>query len=222
MFKTARPFPPRSRVVLQHVADVEDHRFYGHRGEYICGLTGEWERMLGLGPGTLGELPRDLWRDGDIGRISEAEAYQGLGEILGISEVQVHALMDDMWLECLGTPNLELMGYFRSLRPKFQTAILSNSFVGAREREEERCRFSKMCDFIVYSHEVGLSKPDPRIFALTCERLGLAPREVIFLDDVEGHINAAREFGIHGIIFRDNAQAIAKIEAWIQANACGM
>ena len=46
------------------------------------------------------------------------------------------------------------------------SAIISNSFVGAREKEAEAYQFDTICDFIIYSHEVGLRKPDPRIFAL--------------------------------------------------------
>jgi putative hydrolase of the HAD superfamily len=126
--------------------------------------------------------------------------------------------MDDVWREYLGALNVELTEYFRGLRPKYKTAILSNSFVGARRKEQERYRFEELCDFIIYSHEVGMSKPDPRIYALTCERLGVPPAEVIFLDDREGAIEAARAFGIHGVLFKDNAQAIADIETCIREN----
>jgi putative hydrolase of the HAD superfamily len=74
-----------------------------------------------------------------------------------------------------------------------------------------------MCDLIVYSHEVGMKKPDRRIYELLCERLGLLPEEIIFLDDVEEVVTAAREVGIRAIQFRDNGQAIAEIEAHLQA-----
>jgi len=66
---------------------------------------------------------------------------------------------------------------------------------------------------IVYSHEVGMSKPDPRIYKLSCARLKVRPEEMIFLDDMEPNIAAARAVGIHGVHYRDNAQAITEIEA---------
>ncbi len=69
---------------------------------------------------------------------------------------------------------------------------------------------------IIYSHEVGLAKPDPRIYALTCERLGVRPAEMVFLDDVEPIVEAAREFGIHAVLFEANAQAIGEIEALLR------
>jgi putative hydrolase of the HAD superfamily len=127
--------------------------------------------------------------------------------------------MDDIWEEYLGTLNVELTEYFRSLRPQVQTAILSNSFVGARRKEQERYHFDEMCDLIIYSHEVGMSKPDRRIYELTCERLGVQPAEIVFLDDYEPCIVAAREFGMQAILFQETSQAIADIQTCLQAFA---
>ena len=183
------------------------------------GVNEKWEERLHLQPGELNQRARKVWHEGGIGLMSLEEVHTNLGELLEISREQVDEFMEDVWVEYLGTLNVELAEYFRSLRPRFQTAILSNSFVGAREREQEAYHFDEMCDFILYSHEVGMRKPDPGIYALTCERLGLQPSEVIFLDDREGAVDPACEFGIHGILFKDNAQAIAAIEACIQANA---
>jgi len=126
--------------------------------------------------------------------------------------------MGDLWHEYLGTLNMDLVDYFRSLRPKYQTAIISNSFVGAREKEAEHYQFDTICDFIIYSHEVGLRKPDPRIFRLACERLGLKPSEVIFVDDHKEVFTSAVDMGMHCIEFKDNAQVLAEIEACIQEN----
>lgn len=183
------------------------------------GVTAMWEQRLRLAPGRLDERLRSVWIAGSLGTISEAEVYQSIRELMDISEAQVNAFMDDIWKEYLGTLNTDLVEYFRSLRPKYQTAILSNSFVGAREREQAIYHFDEICDFIIYSHEVGMSKPDLRIYDLTCERLGLSPTEVILLDDYQASIEAACEFGIKGILFKNNAQAIADIQACIQINA---
>lgn len=182
------------------------------------GVTARWEQQLNLKPGELDARLMSVWKGGSIGTITEEEVHQSIGEIMEMSAAQVDALMDDVWREYLGALNVELTEYFRGLRPKYKTAILSNSFVGARRKEQERYRFEELCDFIIYSHEVGMSKPDPRIYALTCERLGVPPAEVIFLDDREGAIEAARAFGIHGVLFKDNAQAIADIETCIREN----
>ena len=67
-------------------------------------------------------------------------------------------------------------------------------------------------DQIVYSHEAGMSKPDPRIYALICARLGVHPQETVFLDDADRCVAGAREAGIHAVRYQDNAQAIEEIE----------
>lgn len=175
-------------------------------------LAAKWEQKLHLQPGELDKHLMPVWKGGSLGTHSLTEVHQQIADIMGMSETEVNDFMDDLWREYLGTLNSELTQYFAGLRPRYQTAILSNSFIGAREKEQAAYGFEELCDLIIYSHEVGLAKPDPRIFALTCERLGVQPDEMIFLDDVEGHIAAANAFGIHGIVFRDNHQAIADIE----------
>jgi epoxide hydrolase-like predicted phosphatase len=177
------------------------------------GLDERWERRLGLPAGELSRRTRDVWRGGSVGTLTEAEVHDRLGIRLGLDEDEVGALMADVWTEYLGTLNEELFGYFRSLRPRYRTAIISNSFVGAREREQERYGFGDATDLIVYSHEVGLSKPDPRIYELACDRLGVSPPEAVFVDDTEEAVAGARAVGMHALLFEDNAQVIAAVDA---------
>ena len=185
------------------------------------GMTEKWERLLNLKPGELDErLINSGWViDGSLGKRSEEELYKMLGEITGMDSAQLDAFMRDLWEEYLGTLNVEMLTYFSSLRPRYKTALLSNSFVGARRKEQERYHFDEVTDLIIYSHEEGIAKPERRIFELTCERLGVQPQEAIFLDDVERNIVAAREFGIHPILFQETAQAIADIQAILHAHS---
>ncbi len=182
------------------------------------GIDEQWEKKLSLKSGELYERLREVWKGGSVGTISLQQVHEDIGRLMKWDEMQVNAYMDDVWKEYLCTLNVELANYFRSLRPKYKTAIISNSFVGAREKEAEHYQFDTICDFIIYSHEVGLSKPDPRIFVLACERLGLQPNEIIFVDDHADIYASAVEMGMHCFEFKDNAQIIAEIEACIQSN----
>ena len=182
------------------------------------GWVEKWETHLHLKPGELHERLTDIWRDGRIGTISEEEVEKSIGEVMDMDQGQVEALMADLWEEYLGELNVELAAYFASLRPRYQTAILTNSFAGARDKEQERYNFAEICDLLIYSHEEGIAKPERRIFELTCERLGVQPAEMIFLDDVERNIVAALEFGIQAILFRETTQAISDIQACLQAS----
>ena len=181
------------------------------------GMAEKWEDLLGLGRGEVPERLGPVFEAGNVGALTEAEIHTRIGQILALDPGAVDAFMADLWTEYLGSPNAELIAYFGGLRPAYRTGIISNSFVGAREREQERYGFEQLTDEIVYSHEAGISKPDPRIYRLACERLGVLPEEMIFLDDVELNVEAARDLGIHGILFASTAQAIADIEASLSA-----
>lgn len=177
------------------------------------GTDEKFARELGWEPAAFDAALRNTWRAGSIGAIGLVEVHARIGAMLGIDAVRVDTFMDRVWAEYLGTLNVELVSYFESLRGRgYRTAILSNSFVGAREREEAAYGFGDLCDFIVYSHEVGMQKPDPRIYALTCERLGFPPDEVVFLDDTALMVDAAAAFGMKAVRFVDTAQAIGDIE----------
>lgn len=131
--------------------------------------------------------------------------------MLGLDETRVAAFISDAWGEYLGSLNDELAAYFAQLRPRLRTGILSNSFVGAREREQAAYGFEDLCDVVVYSHEEGLLKPDPWFYRLICERLDVPPHEAVVLDDVQACVDGARDVGMAGVTFVDNGQAIAEL-----------
>lgn len=176
------------------------------------GWIEKWNERLPIQPIEIFKRLDEMGLDGSIGPCTEAEWLAGFKEVSGMSQDQIDEFMNDLWTEYLGTPNTELINYFRDLRPRFQTAILSNSFVGAREREQELYGFEDITDFIIYSHEVGMSKPDSRIYELTCQRLNLPPDEVVFVDDTAKCIDGARAVGMHGVLFENNEQTIAELE----------
>jgi putative hydrolase of the HAD superfamily len=66
-------------------------------------------------------------------------------------------------------------------------------------------------ELIVDSAWVGMRKPDPAIYHLTLERLGLPPEASLFIDDNELNVEAARELGMRAVHFRSNEQAIPEI-----------
>lgn len=119
------------------------------------GVRAEWEARLGLEPGGLDRRLDGVWRGGGVGALTEEEVHARVGEILELDAARVDAFMADVWREYLGTLNVELVEYFRGLRPRFRTGILSNSFVGARRREQDLYGFEELCDVIVYSQRAG-------------------------------------------------------------------
>jgi epoxide hydrolase-like predicted phosphatase len=180
------------------------------------GWVERWAVRLGLAADELAHRIDRLFSGGDIGAVTLAEIERRTADALDLDDGALLELMNDVWAEYLGSLNGPLAEYFRSLRPSFRTGMLSNSFVGAREREQDAYRFQDMCDTIVYSHEVGHLKPEPAAYGIVCERLGVAPGEVLFLDDVQANVDGACAVGMRAITFLDTRQAISNLEAQLQ------
>lgn len=176
---------------------------------------GRWARRCGLTPAAFDAQVRAIWAAGSSGEATLEEVERSTAQALDLSEAELGALMDDLWAEYVGTLNHDLATFFAGLRPRYRTGILSNSFVGAREREQALYGFEDMCDVIVYSHEVGWLKPDPRIYHAVCEQLCCAPEEAVLVDDVPANIDGAHAVGMHGVLFTDTAQTIADLESVI-------
>lgn len=176
------------------------------------GWQEKWEKELQLEAGELNSRCNYIWRAGSTGTFSLNEVYRHLVEALGLSDSQLRQFMEDIWAEYIGELNPDMAEYFRSLHASFQTGIISNSFVGAREKEQARFKIEEYADIIIYSHEVGLLKPNPAIYLLCCRRLGVAPEEVVFLDDKPENVTAAEATGMHAILFENSKQAIADLE----------
>jgi putative hydrolase of the HAD superfamily len=177
------------------------------------GFRERWERSLGLGSGELDQRMYEVWRGGTLGTLTAEQVHESFVRELSMSPRDADLFMADFWDDYLGSPNTPLIDYFRRLRTRVRTGILSNSFVGAREKERERYGFEDMTDVIVYSHECGMGKPDPAIYRLVCERLDVEPDSAAFVDDREEALAGARAIGMKAVLFRDNAQAIAELEA---------
>jgi epoxide hydrolase-like predicted phosphatase len=76
------------------------------------------------------------------------------------------------------------------------TGLLSNSWGGGYPTE----LFGEMFDAVVISAEVGMRKPEPRIFLHVAELLRLDPQECVFIDDIQANITAAEQLGFTGIL----------------------
>jgi epoxide hydrolase-like predicted phosphatase len=185
------------------------------------GWAERWGARLGLTADEFAQHIDGLWSGGDIGAVTLEEIERRTADALHLDDGALLALMNDAWAEYLGSLNGPLAAYFQSLRPRLKTGILSNSFVGAREREQDAYGFQDMCDTIIYSHEVGHLKPEPAVYGMVCERLGVAPAEVLFLDDVQANVDGARAVGMRAITFLNTGQAISDLEAQLTNERTG-
>src|SRR5712671_3973736 len=193
--------------VLERVDDVE--AVLGAAWRERLGMSAEEFRaaLAAIDPDNLSET----------GHMSEAQWAARCAASLRLSPAQTEEFRADVWDWYCGELDEELMAFAASLRPHVRTAIVSNSADGARREELARYAFDDVFDPIIYSHEVGLAKPDPAIFKLACSVLDVAPREMIFVDDVPGHVAAARDLGIRAIEHRSTQETIGAIGSLLAA-----
>jgi putative hydrolase of the HAD superfamily len=174
-------------------------------------FPGPAEARLGLAPGAVAGGLAALPGDAVTGGATEEQIRAEWQRALDLDDDQVDELVEDYWRWYVGTLDRPLLDWFAAQRGRRRTGILSNSGPGARERE--RCHgFELVTDDIVYSHEVGVAKPDPEAYVLTARRLEVEPHEVLFLDDLEANVVAARAAGWHAVLHVDTATSIAEME----------
>jgi epoxide hydrolase-like predicted phosphatase len=90
-----------------------------------------------------------------------------------------------------------------------KTGLISNSWgLGIYDRLDS----TEIFDATVISGEVGLHKPQPEIYLLACERLGVEPAEAVFVDDLRENCAGAEAVGMSALLHRDPADTVAKLE----------
>jgi len=133
----------------------------------------------------VGAGDREAWRDA---------AHRDLERLAGRELPRLHEHWRDR--QHLIGPNLDLI---RRLRPPYVTSVLSNADNTLVDRMKHEQGIFDLFDDVLCSADVGLAKPDPRVYELAARRLGLEPAECLFVDDLGSNVVAARDAGMHGI-----------------------
>jgi epoxide hydrolase-like predicted phosphatase len=96
-----------------------------------------------------------------------------------------------------------------------RTALLSNSW--GDELAYDDTLLEELFDAWVISSQVGLRKPDPAIYELAAERIGLPPEACVFVDDLPGNLKPARALGMATVLHRGDAAAtLAEVAALLR------
>lgn len=141
-----------------------------------------------------------------LGSIS-AELSTGLGRL-----VELHGF-GEQYFEHLH-PNERVIEYMRDLRGRgYKMAICTNNVREWERMWRAKLPVDEIFEVVVDSAFVGTRKPEPRIYELTLERLGVDAGAAVFVDDIELNCQAANDLGLTAVWFQDTDQAIAEIEA---------
>jgi putative hydrolase of the HAD superfamily len=188
----------------------------------MAAFAGVHERM-GVPMEALGRAMQCLAeRDGSYplfelekGRMTEADFLRDIGafvsEDLG-RDVQMHSFRE-VYFEGL-QPNEAMIEQMRGLRDRgLRMALLTNNIREWEPHWRGMLPVDEIFELVVDSAFVGMRKPEPEIYELTCERLGVPPAECLFVDDVEVNCQAAEALGMTAVWYREPEQAIAEIDA---------
>ena len=162
---------------------------------------GAVRRLFKTDPEALAEL-----RLLETGSISEEDFEERFAERLGLDECE--DLIASMFRGMLPEPRM--VEAVRSVHQSgTKTGLLSNSWSTSHY---DRDLLGELFDDVVISAEVHLHKPDPAIFELACKRLEVEPGGSIFVDDLRENVEAAQAVGMVGLLHREPAATIAKLE----------
>ena len=149
--------------------------------------------------GALAELRRLETGEADLGQFERRFA-----ELLG---TEPDGLVEGLFAGLV--PDEPMVEAVRRVRTAgIPTALVSNSWVMDHYTDEIRALF----DTAVISAEVGLHKPQPEIFLLAAERLGVEPASCVFVDDLRENCAGAEALGMTALLHRDSGETIAKLE----------
>jgi putative hydrolase of the HAD superfamily len=159
-----------------------------------------------------GENPLFTLETGDI---SEVEFMAALSEQLSRSRGQEVSLAG--FGEALFSgmaPNDRFVAFMRVLRGRgHPMAICTNNVREWSARWQAMIPVAELFDVVIDSSELGVRKPDPRIYQATLTALGVAPEAAVFIDDMQINCQAAAALGMRAVWFQETEQAIADVEA---------
>jgi epoxide hydrolase-like predicted phosphatase len=189
----------------------------------LLGAFAAFQDDVGISPESLGKAMREGLAKGEElplfrlerGEISEDEFLDrlsdGLEAILGHRPHLHH--FRHVFFEALD-PNEAMIELMRELKGGgLKMAMLTNNVREWEPLWRSMLPVDEIFEEIVDSAFVGCRKPEPRIYELTLERIGMPAGACLFVDDLEVNCEAAEALGMRAVHFRDNEQAIAEIRA---------
>lgn len=150
---------------------------------------------------------RELLIELETGRLGERGFEAGLGDVLGLEPT---GLIDRLFAGMAPEPTM-VEAVAAAHAAGVRTGLLSNSWGEATRYDTPTLQ--RLFDAQVISSREGVRKPEPAIYELAVQRLGLPPAQVAFVDDLPFNLKPARELGITTVHHVDPEQTIAELEA---------
>lgn len=153
----------------------------------------------------------DLCRQSDFGLINRQQFNEMAAELVGLTPEETQAKYYNTNMH-----NKPLLGWIGELKKQgYKIGIISNVGHNWLNKFLDEVNQPGLFDHIILSSDVGVVKPDPIIFQIMVERLGLLASECVMVDDMLINIDGASRAGMQGIVFGSNRQLQADFERLI-------
>jgi putative hydrolase of the HAD superfamily len=175
--------------------------------ERECGIVGGFVNRVVVESG-----PGGAWSRLERGELRLEEFYPAFERDCAAAgaRVDARALMERV--AAATAPRPAMLEAIRVIRARgLRAGAITNNWIA--EGDEGTGALRSLFDAFVESAVVGIRKPDPRIYRLACESLGVAPRDAVFLDDIGGNLKAARALGMATIKVAEPDAALAELAA---------
>lgn len=114
-----------------------------------------------------------------------------------------------------------MVGALKTVAARYKTGCITNNvqtgagagMAGTAEKAAAIREIMALFGHVIESSKIGIRKPDPRIYALMCEALDVAPAACVYLDDLGVNLKPARAMGMATIKVENEAQALAALSA---------
>ena len=150
------------------------------------------------------------------GEISDKEHWAEVTKRLKRSAAETEAIRKEFFAG--DVVDREIVEFLRSLRPHYFVGLISNAWPDLRDYIA-RQGFDDAFHHMVISGEVGVMKPEARIFRIALEQARVSPDEAVFVDDFYENIEGCRAVGMHAIHFRDPEGAMTELRNLLQSAA---
>ena len=143
-----------------------------------------------------------------VGEISAEEHWAEVTKRLRQPPSETEAIREEFFAG--DVIDREIVNYLRSLRSSHYVGLISNAWADLRDYITEQ-KYDDAFDHMVISAEVGVMKPETRIYQIALEQAGVSPNEAVFVDDFYENIEGCQAVGMHGIHFRDPQTAMTEL-----------
>ena len=144
-----------------------------------------------------------------LGQVSVEEHWQAVAKRLKVNKKDIAAIEREFFAG--DVIDHSIVGFLRSLRPRFKTGLISNAWSDMRGYLV-RQMIDDAFDTLTISAEVGVAKPEARIYHLALEQARVKAEAAVFVDDVPANIEACEAVGMKGILFTDPQEAMNQLK----------